>query len=165
MVKESFIALTLIFTSTSLLASEHEGSTAKYRDSISFDARFGFSPYLGIIGLEIQKEHYALGLGLPGNLGFTYYDKPQSDSIFYSVGIGQFSDDEYNDTKDGVYYTDFESQFFSAGAGYRWYWPSGWNITASLSIQFSSDEYKNSYQVLEEDVVILFPGLMAGYVF
>lgn len=42
----------------------------------------GFSPYTGLIGVEIQNSHFGLTLGLPASIGVKYYFDEKGDRFF-----------------------------------------------------------------------------------
>ena len=122
---------------------------------------------MGAIGIEIQKGHHVLGIGLPGRVSYKWFSNPAGNSKFYSLYGGAYSFDENNEKVDDVFYRDFKTSFFGAGIGYRWQWQSGWNVSASVSLHHSNDEYSNpnSPYIRKETVNFIFPGVVAGYKF
>jgi hypothetical protein len=77
----------------------------------------GFSPYTGIIGVEIQKGHYGVTLGLPECIGFKYYPDERGYRWFYGVHAMHFSTDE-NGTEGFFPYNKITDTM--AGAGFEW---------------------------------------------
>lgn len=137
-----------------------------------FNIIFGFSPFVGLLGFEYQKGNNAYGIGLPGRISYRYYYKPYQDSKFWGMYLGSFSPDCSNTSKqtcylDGIDYSHVKRSYIGAGIGYRWQWPSGWNASASIALEYYDKDYFNpatSQEVTDSDL-ILFPGLNIGYKF
>lgn len=141
--------------------------TSSGSDSVYFNPIIGLSPFVGVIGFEIQKEHHSLGVGIPGNISYRYYFNPNKNTKFWGVYYGEFDVEDNDERVDGVFFRDFETAFVGMGIGYRWLWHSGWNVNASISIQYYDDEYSNPGSAMKatERGVMLFPGINAGYRF
>lgn len=132
-----------------------------------FNMMLGISPDMGILGVEVHKDHHAFGVGFPETLSYKYFSNPHGNSKFYSVYLGAYDIDEFDDYEDGVYYRNFESKYAGVGIGYRWQWQSGWNVTASIAMHYAEDEYSNPGSSVrkEETGFFPFPGIMAGFKF
>lgn len=136
-----------------------------------FNVLFGLSPFSGLLGLEYQKGNDAFGFGLPGRVSYRYYFKPYEDTKFWGVYLGKYSLDggESNKTYsfEGVNYSNVDRAYVGAGVGYRWQWPSGWNTSVSIAIEYSDDDYSNpaTGQFATDSGLYPFPGINAGYKF
>lgn len=131
----------------------------------------GVSPFTGILGFEYQQENHAIGLGLPDRITYRYYFKPYQDTKFWGVYLGGHSLNSSDTNKTyslhGVNYNEVERSYIGAGIGYRWQWPSAWNVNASIAIEYFDDKYSNA-ATLENDTdsgIFLFPGINIGYKF
>jgi len=131
------------------------------------NAVVGFSPFLGVLGIEYQNKNHAFGIGLPGMLSYKYYVKPYQDTKFWGVFLGGYSSDNVNRTVDGINYSDVKSRSIGAGIGYRWQWSSGWNTSVSISLEYSTKDYSNpdTSQETTKSGVIPLPGVNVGYKF
>ncbi len=138
-------------------------------EELFYNVSFGVSAFECMLGVEIQKASHSVGLGICGQLSYRYYSDPYVDSPFYGLYAGYRSGYLQRETKeesDGVIYEDKESMYTGFGAGYRWQWPSGWNVNTSLVIHYMHDEYSNPGQPKKKErSVILFPGVTVGYKF
>jgi len=166
------LPLLLVFASGNAFPEEiekisEEGYIANPEDEPFYNALFGVSPFFGILGLEIQKGNYSVGLGLPLRLFYRHYSKPYGDSVFYGFYVGHSKQPDNIEKKlEGVIYEDAVTTDAGFGGGYRWQWPSSWNVTACLSIHFMDEEFSNPGQPKKKDSsVILFPGISVGYKF
>jgi len=132
-----------------------------------FNFVFGFSPFDGILGLEYQKNNHSFGIGLPGRYSYRYYIKPYQDTKFWGVYLGGYSSDNINKTLDGNEFTKVKYAYVGAGLGYRWQWPSGWNVSASIALEYLDREYSNPDNPLiaTREGLLLLPGINAGYKF
>ena len=136
-----------------------------------FNVLFGLSPFSGILGFEYQERNNAYGIGLPGRISYRYYFKPYQDTKFWGVYLGKYSLDggESNKTYSfkGVNYSNVDRTYIGAGVGYRWQWPSGWNTSVSIALEYSDDDYSNpaTGQFAADSGVFPFPGINAGYKF
>jgi len=170
-VKFLLISLLLVLVSSSAL-SEELGQTSddayilSPEDEPFVNVSFGPSPY-GMLGIELQKGKHSVGVGFPERVSYRYYSNPYGDSLFYGLYTGRFKEqDNGGKTFKGVRYKDAEGVDAGVGAGYRWQWPSGWNVTASLSIHYMDKEYSNPGQPKKKETsVILFPGVNVGFKF
>ncbi len=124
----------------------------------------GFSPYTGLLGIEIQNSHFGLTLGMPASIGFKYYFDEKGDRLFLGAHAMRMEFD-HDERKDGVLYKENKTTVLGAGLGYKWQWEQGWNITLSLSIVHYDEELKNSATSRTEDSIESFPGLTFGYRF
>jgi len=132
-----------------------------------FNFVFGFSPLDGILGIEYQNKNHSFGAAIPGRYSYRYYDKPYQDTKFWGIYLGGYSDEDIDKTLEGVKFTEAKRSYFGAGMGYRWQWPSGWNVSASIALEHLDSEYSNPDSPLTatEKVFFLFPGINAGYKF
>lgn len=132
-----------------------------------FNYVFGVSPFLGILGLEYQSGHHSFGVGLPGHFSYRYYFEPFKDTKFVGAYLGRYSIDSYNDYEEGIFFRERESSFFGVGAGKRWQWPTGWNFSLSLAIEYFDDDFSNpsSSSTANKTGISLFPGINGGYKF
>lgn len=168
------VSLLLVFASSNAFPEEvdkqsKEAETVNSDDELFYNVSFGVSAFECMLGVEIQKGRHSIGLGCCGQVSYRYYTNPYSDSLLYGLYACHSSGYQQYDTKkeiDGVMYEDKESMSAGFGAGYRWQWLSGWNVTTSLAINYKADEYSNPGQPKKKETsVILFPGITAGYKF
>lgn len=132
-----------------------------------FNISFGFSPFDGILGLEYQFGHHSVGAGAPGHFSYRYYFDPHEDSVFWGLYFGRYDVEENNERVGGIVFRDYETRFYGVGTGKRWQWPSGWNVTTSLALEYYEDEYSNpgALRTRTENGVFLVPGIAVGYRF
>ena len=134
-----------------------------------FNVVLGISPFLGILGFEYQSGNHAYGIGLPGRVSYRYYYKPYQDTKFWGMYLGRYSNTSDNKTysHEGVNYSHVERAYIGAGIGYRWQWPSGWNTSVSIALEYSDDDYSNpaSGETATDTGFIPFPGINVGYKF
>lgn len=128
---------------------------------------FGISPFDGVLGLEYQYGHHSIGAGWPGHFSYRYYFEAYEDSVFWGLYFGRYDVEENNERVGGILFYDYETRFHGVGTGKRWLWPSGWNVTTSLALEYYEDEYSNpgALRILTRDGVFLFPGVAVGYRF
>lgn len=131
---------------------------------------FGISPFLGILGFEYQSGNNAYGIGFPGRLSYRYYFKPYQDTKFWGMYLGRYSlngTDNKSYSHEGINYSGVERTYIGAGLGYRWQWPSGWNTSLSIALEYSNDDYSNpaTGQTENDTRIYPFPGLNVGYKF
>lgn len=131
----------------------------------SFNGKLGVSPYTGLLGVEIQKGKWSLGLGVPGNLSIKRYMHANEDSVFYGVYWSQYKDNSYDDYEQGAYFDSYERKSYGVGAGYIWLWVSGWNVSTGLSVGEFEKQYSNSNFTLTEDGIRIDLELSVGYKF
>ncbi|MFQ5598235.1 MAG: DUF3575 domain-containing protein [Nitrospiria bacterium] len=127
-------------------------------------AHLGYSPYLGLIGLELQETHFGLTLGFPASLGLRYYFDPSGTQWFLGVHVLHYDRDK-NEIKDGILYTEKETTLTGMGIGYKWRWRKHWDLTLSLSLAFEKEKLKNSAGSRTEEEVQSVPGITVGYAF
>lgn len=136
-----------------------------------FNVLFGISPFSGILGVEFQKGNNAFGIALPDRISYRYYFKPYQDTKFWGLYLGKYNLDGKDTNKtynhNGINYSNVGRSYVGAGIGYRWQWPSGWNTSVSIALEYSDDEYSNpsTSQSATDSGVFPFPGLNAGYKF
>lgn len=131
----------------------------------SLNGKLGLSPYTGLLGVEIQKGKWSLGLGVPGNLSVKHYMHENKDSVFYGVYWNQYKDNSYDDYEQGAYFDSYERKSYGVGAGYIWIWESGWNVSTGVSVSEFEKQYANSDFKLTKDGVRIELELSAGYKF
>jgi len=136
-------------------------------DELFYNVTFGISPFDGLVGIEFQKRNHSVGLGIPWRVSYRYYADPDGDSPFYGFYLGRFKEQgDGGKTYKGISYKDAEGVDMGIGAGYRWQWPSGWNVTGILSLHYMDKEYSSPGQSKKyETLVLLFPGINVGYKF
>ncbi|MDA8137973.1 MAG: DUF3575 domain-containing protein [Desulfobacteraceae bacterium] len=124
----------------------------------------GFSPYTGIIGGELQYEHWGFTIGAPAALGVRYY--LGEDGTRWFIGAhGMWYKLKEDEDKDGIHYTDQEHYYTGGGFGYKWRFKDHWDLVASLSLAYYSEQYSNPNTKRTETGILLFPGLTIGYSF
>jgi hypothetical protein len=131
-----------------------------------FNGVLGISPE-AVLGFEYQKGHHVFGVGIPGAISYKWFKNPYANSKFYSVYIGGFNNAENNEVVDDVFYKKYKTSFVGAGIGYRWQWQSGFNVTTSIALHYSKNEFSNpnSSTVKKESSLFPFPGVVVGYKF
>jgi len=132
-----------------------------------FNVMFGLSPFIGVVGIEYQRNNHAFGIGLPERLSYRYYYNPKKDTMYLGTFLGKYDISDVNETVNGFRYSDVDTALFGVGTGYRWQWPSGWNVNASISLQYTDNEYSNSgsSEKATETLLTIFPGISIGYKF
>lgn len=136
-------------------------------DEPFYNVSLGISPFDGVLGVERQKGSHSIGIGFPERISYRYSVNPYSDTLFYGLYAGRFEEPgDGGKQYRGVKYRDAEGVDAGFGAGYRWQWPSHWNVTATISIHFMEKEYSNPGEPKEKErSVFLFPGINIGYKF
>lgn len=173
--KMKFLLITflLITFSDSAFSDDVENFTPEKRydsgtdDEFIYNVSIGISPFDGFLGIEFQKRNHSIGIGLPGRVSYRFYSNPERNSPFYGLYIGRFEEQGDGGKKyKGVEYQNAEGKDGGIGAGYRWQWPSGWNVSAFLSIHYIDKEYSNPGQSkVTETSLLLFPGINVGFKF
>jgi hypothetical protein len=145
-------------------ANEKEIKKSPEEDLWYVGPRIGYSPFTGIIGLEIQYRHMALTFGGPGNAGVKYYFSFPKHSWFVGGFYSQYDSDN-EETKEGITYTDSNTIEGGIAGGYRWRWGSGWDLSLCLGIAYGEEELTNSYYKRTETYIGFRPGVIFGYSF
>lgn len=165
------LALCPVYVSQSVLAVDvtpivYEDETVG-PDAVYFNPSLGISPFIGFLGFEIQKGNHSIGVGVPATISYRYYFNPNRSSKFWGVYFANFDIEDVDKRVDGVLYEDFSTMYFGLGIGYRWLWENGWNVNASIAIQYYDDEYSNpgSSGKATETGVMPYPGVNVGYRF
>ncbi len=132
-----------------------------------FTIALGPEPFLGIAGFEYQDKNHAIGIGYPHRLAYRYFINPYRDTYFWGMYLGGMSYDNVDETKNGVEYQVLDTKYIGLGSGYRWQWPSGWNINVSIALQYYDYEFSNpgSSQTTTKNGLFAFQGISAGYKF
>jgi len=125
----------------------------------------GFSYYTGVIGAELQKEHWGFTIGIPAAIGVRYYLDNIGYRWFFGAHAMNYNIDDANETKDGIRYEELSSTAAGLGVGYKWRLKNHWDITLSLSIVWDRNELKNDYVSRTDDYILAMPGLTLGYTF
>lgn len=155
---KKIMVMCLSLLSSGLLAEE---SSSEYM----FNGKLGASPYTGILGFEVQKGKWSLGVGFPVSVSVKHYQYENEDSLFYGVYWNKFTDNSYDDYKEGILFDEYERESYGVGAGYIWLWKSGWNASTGISISEFEKEYANSnLKYFEEGYSVNFE-LSVGYKF
>ena len=162
--------LALCFSSFTLAEDSQTKSNANILDPTEdphLNLTFGISPFVGVLGLEFQKGHHAVGIGAPAVISYRYYAKPYQNTKFWGVSLGKIDIEDNNERVKAVFFRDFEATFIGAGGGYRWQWPSGWNVSASLALQYYDGEHSNpsSSSKAKETGILIYPGINGGFKF
>lgn len=124
----------------------------------------GYSPYTGVIGVEVQKGHFGATLGVPVSLGLRYYLDEQGYRWF--VGFhGRHDAYDEDETIDGIPYEDVTFTDAGIGFGYKWRWRNHWDLTANFSVGYGREKRTGMYATRTEEYIGLFPGLSLGYTF
>ncbi len=126
--------------------------------------KIGFSPFTGIVGLEVQHKHLALDLGIPLSGGIRYYFRPERHSWFaglYGMGWGY----DHDETKDSVPYTHYALITGGAAGGYRWLWRSRWSLELGLALGYQEQTWTNSTAKRWESSIALWPLAAFGIAF
>lgn len=155
---KKLLIIFLTFLSVNIFAEE---KTSEY----IFNGKLGLSPYTGVVGLEVQKNKWSLGFGLPASVSLKRYVNENEDSLFYGVYWNNFSNNNYDDTENGIFFERYERKEFGIGAGYIWIWESGWNTSTGLSVGDFEEEFTNSDVKLIKTGVRINLELSVGYRF
>ena len=164
------VLLILLFSTACLGQNADKSNTDSILDTDSssyFNAVFGISPFLGVLGIEYQHEEHAFGIGYPNRLSYRYYFKPYKDTLFAGTYLGGMNYNDVDEKHDGIRYDNLDTQYVGAGAGYRWQWSSGWNTSLSLALHYYDYDFSNpgTSQSDSEDGFFVFPGANVGYKF
>jgi hypothetical protein len=161
----------LFLISTSSFAWDDELLTDDILDPQNdphFNLIFGISAFDGVFGFEFQNGHHSFGVGVPTHFSYRYYFDSYQDSKFWGVYFGSYSVEDEPEELDGIVYRDFASEYYGLGGGKRWQWPSGWNVTAGVALEFYDDEYSNSVYYDHKKTrsgTFPFPTISVGYKF
>jgi hypothetical protein len=155
---KKIIVICLSLLSNGLLAEENSSD-------YMFNGKLGLSPYTGILGLEVQKGKWSLGVGFPASVSLKRYNYENEDSLFYGIYWNNFKNDNYDDFENGMFFDEYERESYGVGAGYIWLWESGWNASTGLSIGEFEEEYTNPYGKLIKDGIRIDLELSVGYKF
>ncbi len=123
--------------SGAVLADGSVGSDSGYH----FNVAMGASPYTGILGFEVQRANWGLGVGAPGSISMKYFKTPDADSLYAGVFWNDSNNKEFNDYKDGIYFHERHRQAGGVGLGYRWLWSSGLNCSTGLATSKVKEMY------------------------
>jgi len=165
----------LFVMSTSCFAQELDAVTTENilsnENDPYFNVTIGISPFTGVLGFEAQKKNHSVSIGLPDRISYRYYSNPYQDTKFWGLYLGGYSLSESDTNKkyslNGVNYSDVERSYIGVGAGYRWQWPSGWNVSASIAIEYFDEKYSDATSTLSDtdSGLFPFPGINVGFKF
>ena len=155
---KKIMVMCLSLLSSGLVAEE---STSEYM----FNGKLGISPYTGLLGLEVQKGKWSLGVGFPVSVSVKRYQYENEDSLFYGVYWNNLTDNSYDDYEDGILFDEYERESYGLGVGYMWLWESGWNTSTGLSVGEYKKEYTNANLKYFEEGYNLNVELSVGYKF
>ena len=161
------VLLSINLASANELTSQNHADEPTQIDKTYMNSLFGFSPFTGIIGLELINGHNSFGIGLPGHISYRYLFNKNTDTFFVGAFAGQNTYDDYNEREGGIKFKEKESEYIGVGFGKRWYWKSGWNFSLIAAIQRYDYTYSNpnsSLKVKEEGYEVM-PGFIGGYKF
>ncbi len=130
-----------------------------------YNPALGTSPFTGFLGLEVQQGSWAVGFGFPAALSVKHYQYPDQDSIFIAAFWNRFSNNDFDDYEDGVYFKEYERRVYGVGAGYRWLWDRGWNISTGLALGEQEEVYDGPVARMDKDATALILDLTVGYQF
>jgi hypothetical protein len=130
-----------------------------------FDINSGVSQFNGLIGFEVQRSHYAIGIGYPAVVSLKYYVDPRDDSVYYGFFSGRYKNSAYNEIEDGIYYYEYERSSSGIGTGYKWQWDSGWNFDVSVTIGVVERTYRNTFLERRSNNQFYALGFTGGYSF
>jgi len=133
-----FIAfiIVLLFAAQALAEETPEVQTPEEKPPVASEWRagphIGLSPFIGVIGVEIQKSNYAVTLGYPASIGLKYYPDERGYRWCYGLHAMHFNVNE-REYIDYVPYNESTETVAGAGFGYRWRWWDHLDLTLSLS--------------------------------
>ncbi len=126
--------------------------------------KIGYSLFSGILGLEVQRGHFALDIGLPTSGGIRYYFHPSGHSWFtglYGSGYGLDKDE----TIDGIKYTHYSRIGGGTGGGYRWLWHSGWALELGATVGYEEEHWTNTFAKRWVKSILFSPLATVGFSF
>ena len=91
------------------------GSILTSENDLYFNIALGAEPFLGVVGVECQWTHHAVGIGYPNRLLYRYFVIPYQDSAFWGYFWGM-SYDNVDETVDGIEYQDLDTEYIGVGA-------------------------------------------------
>lgn len=103
------------------------------------------SPFTGIIGIEAQWRHFAVGAGMPGTYGAKYYFRFPKHSWYLGAYMVKYNHKlESVQYEQGHPYDKEKIRRKGVGGGYRWRWKNGWDLDLSLGLGVIKDvsEYR-----------------------
>lgn len=124
----------------------------------------GFSPYNGVLGLELNRGHWSFTLGLPSSAGIIYYPDKQGYRWFMGASGMYYNFDEDN-TEDGILYDEETDVYAGVSAGYKWRWRDHWDLSLSVSALYHRRLLENDFMERREDYIVFLPGVTVGYTF
>ena len=122
----------------------------------SVTPKIGYSNFTGIFGMEVQRRHWALDVGVFPAGGVRYYFRPQGHSWFaglYGAGYGY----DHDETKDGIAYTHYSRIEGGAGGGYRWRWRGRWNLELGVTAGYVEEHRTNSWAKRTDQGIAITP--------
>ena len=127
---------------------------------IFFRPKIGGSTLSGLVGAELQIDHFALAAGwVPYGFvgGAKYYFHRPGHSWYVAIGGGQWKDS--GDIS--------EYQILGGAMGYRWQWPSGMNVSIGGGLASQKTTDLDSEDLSESEGIPIFPmiDLAIGYSF
>jgi hypothetical protein len=155
-----FICILTIGGMGSALAEDSSKNITRWRGG----PQIGLSPYTGLIGAELQKRHWGVTIGFPGNIGVRYYLNETGDRWFFGFHAALLNIDE-DETEDGIRYKKQKFTFLGSGAGYKWRWLDSWELTLNLSIEYVKQELENDSTTKTDEYISVDPGIAIGYSF
>jgi len=164
MQKKRIVGLAIVLSLFLSFGSAFAANSSRMNPRWSGGAHVGISPYVGLIGLELQQDNFGLTLGWPASIGVRYYFDPSGTQWFLGTHILHY-DIERDRTKDGVRYTEQKGTLVGMGVGYKLRVKTHWDFTLSFSLAYQNETLRNPTQSRTEEKVLSLPGLTVGYAF
>ena len=135
--------------------------------------RIGLSTFTGLVGIEVQRKQFGFSIGLLADgeaCGLRYYFSPQGPSWYLGPFL-MLSEEEYS----GNFYATSETREtivetmmdVGIGAGYRWRWGSGWDLSIGGGVAYWAKEEKGDTtgHTADSSGLWFIPELAFGYSF
>ena len=126
--------------------------------------KIGYSNFTGIVGLEVQRRHWALDVGYFPSGGVRYYFRPQGHSWFaglFGSGYGY----DHDETKDGIAYTHYSRIESGVGGGYRWLWRERWHLELGITAGYIEERWTNTWAKRTDKGIAINPMATLGVSF
>lgn len=139
-----------------------------FEDQLQYGMSLWVTPGLALLGFEVQRGNYSVGVGIPATLYGRYLPNAGEDGAFIDAYVGQNTREDAEDNRRPDIEVEFdriEDTYAGIGYGYLWQWDSGINFAASAFVQYSKINYTDEGRDSALDWLIFKPGIKLGYRF
>ncbi|WGL16027.1 hypothetical protein PVT68_14775 [Microbulbifer bruguierae] len=161
---KSVFAIFLVAVCINAIAQESHDEDKK-NNKIEYNVKFGSSPFTGILGLEIQKNKWAIGFGTPLSVSLKRYFREDENSPYLGVYLYDRTQDDFDDYEEGIYFQERQRKSYGIGGGYQWLWKSGWNLSLGGSVGDVKETYSRGSMEMTKREYDLYLDLNVGFKF